>query len=74
MLETRHDKELVRLTLSWILLSENGLSLAELLEMRPDDAGLLPLLYDLKSCEVVCDVNWIIKFVHRDVSSPAFLL
>ena len=78
LLETRHDKELLRLTLSWILLSENGLSLAELLELTSNDdgllpltsndAGLLPLLYDLESCEIVCNVNWIIKFIHRDVS------
>ena len=68
LLETRHDKELLRMVLSLVTLTENGLSLAELSELSLNDSGLLPLLFDLESLEIVGSVNWMVKIVHADVS------
>jgi hypothetical protein len=68
ILDSRHDKKLMRLVLCSVYFTENGLTVAELMEVCGEDPGLLMLLYDLEMCELVADIDGLLKISHKLVS------
>eukprot|EP00111_Clytia_hemisphaerica_P024548 TCONS_00072370-protein len=72
ILERRHNKRLFSLVLHWVYFSQNGLTLAELIELGGNDPDLLPILFDLESVEILVSINGLVKFVHSVCKETVF--
>ena len=68
ILESRHEKKLMRLVLSSVYFTENGLTVAEMVEVCGENPGLLMLLHDLEMSELVADIDGLLKISHKLVS------